>query len=314
MPNYKQINAENLLVEKATPSLTIHYSFYDKHVMNVVDDDFVIEADNLEDMLKEMGTTTNARLAKINEFLDNQHLYKYIDIHNLAFWLKDKRLYWDRVSDSWEDPYENYFLKEKFFLEDGTVFGADNNIPGVFGQSWTIQQETDAMWRIYSKEDKTGGVDNSRIFYGVRIETTARKLLDVVYVDDFSMANLWVGIVQYMGEAEINETLKGGITNMNEALAESFFNKRTEFDHEQEFRAMMLLDSKTIEQASNYKRIAFDIPNMDSFIDSYVLDPRLSDENFDALRSKLILLGVKPEKIKQSSLYRFSPIDVKVLS
>ena len=92
-------------------------------------------------------------------------------------------------------------------MEDKTPVDAQNNIPGVFGQSWTTREETDAMWRIYSKEDKTGGINNSRIQYGVRIKTTARKLLNVIYTDDLSMANIWIGKVRYMSEAEINQTL-----------------------------------------------------------------------------------------------------------
>lgn len=309
----KPIDSETLLVERADPEPEIHYSFYDTHVMNLVEDNAVYSGSNITELTKNAKVAIKERFDKINAELDSLPLFKYIDIRNLAFWLKAKRLFWDRVSDKWEDPYENYFLQEKFVLLDGTPIEAKDNIPGVFGQSWTTREETDAMWRIYSKEDKTGGVNSSRIFYGVRIETAARKLLNVIYTDDSSMANTWIGKVRYMSEAEINQTLDGGISDINGALAESFFNKRNEFDHEWEFRAMTLLDSNNIIQTTSYKRIAFDVLDMDDFIESYVLDPRLTNENYELLRDQLIIMGVNPLKIKQSSLYHFTPIEVKLL-
>lgn len=198
-------------------------------------------------------------------------------------------------------------------MKDKTPVDAKDNIPGAFGQSWTTREETDVMWRIYSKEDNTGGVNKSRILFGVRIGTTARKLLKLIYVDDSSMANAWIGKVRYMSEAEINQTLSGGISAINNALADSFFNKRNEFDHEWEFRAMTLLDSNTIRKTQSYKRIAFDVLDMEDFIESYVLDPRLTPDNYDILRNQLITMGVNPSKIKQSSLYQFTPIEVIML-
>ena len=168
------------------------------------------------------------------------------------------------------------------------------------------------MWRIYSKEDKAAGVDNTSLFYGVRIETTARKLLNVIYVDDSAMAHTWIGKVLYKNEDEINASLSDGIVNINLALGDSFFNKRKEFDHESEFRAILLLDSNTIEHTSNYKRIAFPIECIDDFFDSFVLDPRLKEPNYQILKERLLTLGVNPQKISKSSLYHFEPITVKM--
>lgn len=59
-------------------------------------------------------------------------------------------------------------------------------------------------------------------------------------------------------------------------------------------------------------RIAYDILDMDDFIESYVLDPRLTSDNYDFLRNQLVTMGVNPIKIKQSSLYQFTPIEVNM--
>ena len=314
MGQYTPLNSENLLVECDVLREPIHYSFYDNHVLNVVENEKGEDhAGNVLEMLASMKKSFSKRLDDIKKALETISLYKYIDIDGLGYWLKDNKLYWNRVSDSWEDPYENYFLKETFVLEDGKLMGADNNIPGVFGQSWTMREETDAMWRIYSKEDGNGVVNGSKVYTGVRIKTTASKLLDVIYTSGSSMANLWIGKVKYLTEEQINKTLEGGITDIATSLAYSFFNKRVEFEHEHEFRAIKLMDSEAIGNTLQYKRIAFPIEDMDCFIDSFVLDPRLSDANFAVLEKKLESMGASPAKISKSQLYHFSPINVKVL-
>lgn len=309
MSIYKPIDSETLLAVRDNPMPEINSGFYDSHVLNLVADNEPYSGDTFGELISNAKNSIRERFNRINTELDNLHIYKYININNLRFWLQSKRLFWDRVSDSWEDPYENYFLKENFVLPDGTPVDASNNIPGVFGQSWTIREETDAMWRIYSKED----IDNPRTFYGVRIETTARKLLNVVYVGNASMANTWIGKVRYLSETEINQTLDGGVSRFNDTLADSFFNKRNEFDHEWEFRAVTLLDTNTINNTIRYKRIAFDIADMDDFIESYILDPRLSDDKYKLMCDQLVALGVNPSKIRKSSLYHFDPIEVTML-
>lgn len=309
MSNYKPIDSETILAVRDNPKPSVHYSFYDTHVLNFIDDFKPYEGKTTAELAINAIDSIRARVDKIKTELDGLHIYKYININNLRFWLQAKRLFWDRVSDSWEDPYENYFLKESFVLKNGTPVDASNIIPGVFGQSWSIREETDAMWRIYSKED----IDNPRTFYGIRIETTARKLLDAIYVGDSSMANTWMGKVRYLSETEINQTLNGGVSQFNDALADSFFNKRKEFDHEWEFRAVTLLDTNTINNTIRYKRIAFDIDDIGDFIESYVLDPRLSDDKYEQLHNQLVKLGVESSKIKKSSLYHFNPIKVMMI-
>ena len=113
MPKYTPIDSENLLVESEGKPSQIHHSFFDLHVMNLVDDTDMSDYTK-DNFLAKMREDYKARLDAINIALDSQHIFKYIDIRNLEYWLKAKKLFWDRVSDSWEDPYENYFLKGAF--------------------------------------------------------------------------------------------------------------------------------------------------------------------------------------------------------
>ena len=83
----------------------------------------------------------------INLDLDTP-IYKYIPFKYLKLMIQKSNLYFGRVS-SWEDVYENWFLKEQMVLSSGEKGRATDLIQGVFGQSWTLQEESDAMWRIY---------------------------------------------------------------------------------------------------------------------------------------------------------------------
>lgn len=236
--------------------------------------------------------------------LDNVILYKYFSIKNLGYLIDNSKLYIDKI-DSWEDCYENFFLKCNF-IKDGYNVEADNLIPGVFGQSWTTKKESDAMWRIYSN-DKCG----------IKIKTTAKKLFKVYYIDDECMANTWFGKVKYDSMQDIINSVEGKIKQQmlyevfQYTFPETEFMKRTEFWHEEEFRVVVMLDSQRINKHKGCRRLAYNI-DVSDFIDEFCLDPRLSDTEFDEQKEKLIKLGVNGNKIIKSNLYDFKPYTFKI--
>lgn len=309
MYKFEEINDDSLLIKSdSTNTIQIHYGFYFNHVLNLFE-----ENDDRITSTEAMLAFKRNKLEKIKETLEKLHIYKIIDIKNLKYVLREKNLFFDRVSDSWEDPYENFFLKEHFVDQDGLNIGAENNIPGVYGQSWTIINESDALLRIYSEDDKDAEQNHLRNYHGIRIETTARKLLDTIYVDDASMACTWIGKVEYSDIEEINQQLiSEKVLDFGKSLGESFFKKRKEFSHEEEFRVITMFDSQTLMKYPEKKRIAFQISNLDDFIDSYVLDPRLEESNYNTLRDCLLSYGIDPDKISKSNLYHFDPIKVLI--
>ena len=133
----------------------------------------------------------------INLDLDTP-IYKYIPFKYLKLMILKSSLYFGRVS-SWEDVYENWFLKEKMVLPSGEKGSAMDLIPGVFGQSWTLQEESDAMWRIYSKVDKKQP-DDYLDDTAVRIKTISGKLFDVIYTDDKDFNSSYIGTVKYLSQ------------------------------------------------------------------------------------------------------------------
>jgi len=234
------------------------------------------------------------------EELSDIPLYKYFSLNNLSYMLNGKKLFVDNISKSWEDCYENFFLKSYFNLHNQPL-GTDNLIPSFFGQSWTTKTESDAMWRIYSSDKN-----------GIRIKTNAKKLFDAIYINDKAMANTWFGKVKYDIMQNFYQELNNEIQQQEAyqvfqfTLPKTQFMKRKEFDHEDEFRLIVMMDSEETVKYNQYKRIAYNI-DIDDFIEEYCLDPRLLDGEFETQKQKLITLGADSNKIIKSNLYYFKP-------
>ena len=162
----------------------------------------------------------------INLDLDTP-IYKYIPFKYLKLMIQNSNLYFGKVS-SWEDVYENWFLKEQMVLPTGEKGDAMDLIPGVFGQSWTLQEESDAMWRIYSKLDRTQHdyLDDT----AVRIKTTARKLYNVIYANDEDFYTSYIGAVKYLSQDDFLK-MQDSLSPLNpldlsEVFVKSYFFKR----------------------------------------------------------------------------------------
>lgn len=304
---------------KRVDSRKIHCSFYEKHVRNMVSNeeinDHVEQIDSKQSNPFLKTASSGLALQQLNqEKLKGLELYKIIDIKNLQYILANNKLYVDKVS-SWEDPYENFFLKANHQTPE-YEFSAQHWTPYIFGQSWSLKPESDAMWRIYSKPGKDNEFVNSKdgwgkdmhCFTGVRLKTTADRLLDACYVDDSSMALLWMGKVLYADEQQIWSHLQQVIkdsSNYNDIFGQSYFYKRKEFDHEEEFRVVYSFSTEEKnEPQKNSKRISFPIVISD-FIDEFCLDPRIDDASAQFLRKILIDMGVDESKIVKSNLYSF---------
>ncbi len=232
--------------------------------------------------------------------LSQQTLYKYFSIDSLSYLLQNQLLYMEKIS-SWEDPYENFFIKSSFQVGNKQM-SAITFAEGLFGQSWTTLQSSDAMWRIYSHDKR-----------GVRIRTNAEKLFRAIYIDDSCMACTWYGKVQYGKLQDFENELipnnqQGILTDfIRTTIPQSLFMKRDEFNHEQEFRvAVSLSGFDLLGIDTNFIRIAFEI-DVDDFIEEYCLDPRLTEKEYTVYKRILMQMGAKEDKIRKSTLYEYHP-------
>ena len=70
----------------------------------------------------------------------------------------------------WDDPFENFFLRSRVRGPNGEEISIESIAENWYGQCWTLNEDTDAMWRIYSHDKE-----------GVKVRTTIRKLFDSFY-------------------------------------------------------------------------------------------------------------------------------------
>ena len=238
-------------------------------------------------------------------------IYKYIPFKYLKLMIQNSSLYFGKVS-SWEDVYENWFLKEQMVLPSGEKGSATDLIQGVFGQSWTLQEESDAMWRIYSKLDRTlhDYLDDT----AVRIKTTARKLYNVIYANDEDFNTSYIGAVKYLSQNDFLK-MQDSLSPLNpldlsEVFVKSYFFKRAPFEHEKEVRPILIYSPKH----ENFGKdgVSFDI-DFDNLIDEMVTDPRLTPDEYRTVRGQLIGLGAKSDKVRNSELYNIPPHIIHLL-
>ena len=93
----------------------------------------------------------------------------------------------------WEDTFENFVLKAKLRVDDNKVVEYDVH-DRIYGQCWTLEKSSDAMWRIYSPDKKS-----------IRIRTTVENLLDSMSMSLIDTPKCFnsVGKVEYLSEKKL---------------------------------------------------------------------------------------------------------------
>lgn len=229
-------------------------------------------------------------------------IYKIIDIKYVEEIIKSKRLRFLKAN-KWEDPFENLLFKIPIKI-GGNIIKTDllqTFADCIFGQSWTLLPESDALWRIYSQTKSS-----------VRLKTAGEHLFKMIKSKSDDSIYCMLGDVKYKNELEIIDfikTLKTAEDFKTDTFHEfSLFVKRKEFEHEKEFRIIFIADFDSQERKQGY--IDFDIdPN--TFIDEITLDPRLNDAEEKLVVDKLLSLGYTGTILK-SKLYHTKDVFIEL--
>ena len=156
----------------------------------------------------------------------------------------------------------------------------------LYGQCWSLVQESDAMWRIYSP-GRTG----------VQIATTVEKF------------KLIGGIKRsYLGKVMYFQTISDLLEKVKAASHKSPFDdalyKRIAFDHEREVRFLAHGDY-LCEFEPEWTHVSLPVdPSM--FIEGVTIDPRADDWYVNAITGYCERLGLAVKPVK-SSLYESEP-------
>jgi len=191
----------------------------------------------------------------------------------------------------WEDPYENFILKSKVKLLSGEIAEYTYH-ENFYGQCWTLNQSSDAMWRIYSKDN-----------HGIRIKTTVRKLLSSLYYGGAHKPDMSciVGKVQYLSQEKLEHFANNIYSNgslKKEYLFKSLLVKRKAFSHEKEVRVLYYDMKRNVDgQVFNYEL------NPHEFIEQLMVDPRLSVKDANEFKTKIKKITGYKGKINRSLLY-----------
>ena len=246
----------------------------------------------------------NSFFSKIVEKNYDVPIYRFIPLDRLFQILDNKQL---TISQTklWEDTYENFLTKARFKIGNISTSLIDF-LPAFYGQCWTLQKETDALWRIYSNDKK-----------GIRIKTKIHKLLgsSLNEIDSihFSTRVRVIGQVSYMTKFQINNWIKTENKKFinAETLLKSLFIKRKEFNHEKEVR---LIIHKNINREDELKGIEHKYIQLNiepnEFIEEITFDPRIDDKVFQTYKNVILKMGFK-NPINKSELYKYDRLIVQ---
>lgn len=194
--------------------------------------------------------------------------------------------------EKWDDPFENVFLKSQVALPNGETgqFGFRND---VYGQCWTLETASDAMWQIYSK-----GGD------GIRVRTTVGKLIDGMRSVHGKLADVscFIGRIEYRSEKELKAFGGEMITYHPKefAIARSLLIKRKAYKHENEVRLIFVAPKTTNESDWVYE---YEVDPL-KLCDQAMVDGRVSEKDFSILRRRIAKwTGLAENQIRRSSLY-----------
>ncbi|EIV8618670.1 hypothetical protein ACOIWI_004531 [Vibrio vulnificus] len=229
------------------------------------------------------------------EILDKK-IYRIFSFERFCQLLVSNQLTFVRPS-LWDDPFEDYFFSYKHKNEHGKITTFKEFSKNTYGQCWSLDAESDALWRIYSSDK-----------LGVRVSTTVRKVLSCIYnnlgLDERNSLNY--NLLAKSVEYKPLEKIKSEIIDSEYHPFDCFrrnkllFTKRDVFSHESEFRFIF----NDYFNRSDCDVINFSC-NINSLIDEVCLDPRVDDAVYNVL--KLTFSNKLSDiPINKSDLYNFN--------
>ena len=221
----------------------------------------------------------------------NRYIYRIVTVERLKEFLSSGRNTLVKPK-SWDDPFENFILKSKVRHKSGEI-REYNYHERIYGQCWTLQKASDAMWRIYAPDKK-----------GIRIRTRISDLFDSLRKElPGSFEGQWcIGRVRYLAQAKMRRVADrtfddSGISTVK--LLESLLVKRPAFKHEREVRLLYfeIDDTLATRDVCSYE------VDSHTLISQIMVDPRLTAREAAELKEEIRDTTGFNGEIKRSLLY-----------
>ena len=194
----------------------------------------------------------------------------------------------------WDDPFENVFLRSPVrFVSDGEI-GKFAFRDDLYGQCWTREPVSEAMWQIYSRDKN-----------GIRVRTTVGKLIDSMrnVHGEWSNLSCFIGLVKYMTDKQLKEFGKTAFRDHinSRIVARSLLVKRKAYKFENEVRLIYFDHDKVRNTQGVYK---YELDPLAVF-DQVMIDGRVSVKEFFALKEEVVKrTGISSRRVRRSLLYQ----------
>lgn len=226
----------------------------------------------------------------------SKHIYRIVSIERL-FELFENRQNVLVKPKKWQDPFENFILRAETRLQTGQLarFAFHDQF---YGQCWTLQSASDAMWRIYSPAGDA-----------VRVRSTIRTVAESLSreLGDYAQIRAFIGKVRYPPNKRLLEFASSwfpGTARLRaRTSAETLLIKRPAFKHEREIR--LLYFQHHAGDALNDLYL-YNV-NPHEFIDQIMIDPRVPESEANVLKAKIRNRTGYRGRILRSLLYAPPP-------
>ena len=201
---------------------------------------------------------------------DNTKLYRYISLSQFLSFVETKQSSLSRIKD-WPDTWEVPEAKLPTQSDDGPLrYSLWNHHESMFGQCWSLHEESDAMWRIYSSHNEGVVIQTSVKQFRLLQDIKYGALGPVTYYDNLKMALDQIYAHPRRGEYE---RFTGA------------FLKRRAFEHEKEVRLVTEDDPDCLVRTPPHEASRFNV-DLDplEFIEGITVDPRADDRYVEMLQ------------------------------
>ncbi len=218
---------------------------------------------------------------------EDDHLFRYMSLSQFLSLVENKKLFLRKVK-LWDDPWEAPDDQIPFIDNDGNaIFTESLIVTSTVGQCWTYENDSDAMWRIYSNDRQ-----------GIMIETIVKNFYFINELRDASLAK-----AVYYNKSNYIEKRREIANNASYSFASDMILKREAFRHENEVRLLVCLQAyKEIENIWELPTVGFSIDPI-IFINSITIDPRADEWYVDTIKKYCISKNFNCP-VEKSSLYK----------
>jgi hypothetical protein len=226
----------------------------------------------------------------------SRHIYRIISIECLFELFENQQNVLVKPK-KWQDPFENFILRARMQLQTGQLaqFSFHDQF---YGQCWTLQSASDAMWRIYSPAGNA-----------VRIRSTIQTVAETLSktLGDYAQIQAFIGRVRYLSNKHLTAYASSwfpGTSRLRARIsAETLLVKRPAFKHEREVRLLYFQPNAGHASGDLYWYSV----NPHELIDQIMIDPRMPETEVAALKERIQRKTGYRGKILRSLLYAPPP-------